>query len=221
MQKKFTLAPAPADTSGPSHPDIVKALLALRMDSFADGNFRPDAAVTREDFARSLALNVPLRQSLATTPRFVDVANDLTPIAEALTVSGSTLRDWNFDPAGLISAGGNTFNPTGSVNRLELAVTLVRALGLDAEARARANTPVMSGGQELIDNGQIPLSLRGYVQIAIDRGMLEAFPATVTQIGPGQFQAMPGPRFEPQTLVTRGVLASKLNLFVEQFRLGN
>lgn len=63
--------------------------------------------------------------------------------------------------------------------------------------------------------------LANHVQIAIDRGMLEAFPASVTQIGPGQFQAMPGPRFEPQTLVMRGVLATKLNLFVEQFRLGN
>lgn len=107
------------------------------------------------------------------------------------------------------------------MNRLDLAVAFVRALGLDAEAKAKANTPVMSGGQELIDDAQIPPSLKGYVQIAIDRGMLEAFPASVTQIGPGQFQAMPGPRFEPLTVVTRGVLASKLNLFALQFALGN
>ena len=141
--------------------------------------------MTREDFARTLALNVPLRQFLSPTARFSDVSNDLRPIAEALTVSGSTLRDWNFNPAGLIGATGNSFNPAGSVNRLDLAVALVRALGLDAEARGRANTPVMFGGQELIDNAQIPLSLRGYVQIAIDRGVSEAFPASVTQIGPG------------------------------------
>lgn len=131
------------------------------------------------------------------------------------------MRDWNFDPAGLIRAGGNQFNPTGTVSRLDLAVAFVRALGLDTEAKAKANTPVMLGGQELIDDAQIPPSLKGYVQIAIDRGMLEAFPASVTQIGPGQFQAIPGPRLEPQTLVTRVVLATKLNLFAEQFRLGN
>lgn len=222
VQKQFALAPAPGDIqTSAAQMDIVKALLARRIDAFADGNFHPDAAVTREDFARTLALNVALRQSVAATARFSDISNDLAPIAEALTVSGSTLRDWNFAPLGLLSASGNTFNPTGTVNRLDLAVAFVRALGLDTEAKAKANTPVMSGGQELIDDDQIPPGLRGYVQIAIDRGMLEAFPASVTQIGPGQFQAMPGPRFEPQTVVNRGVLASKVNLFATQFALGN
>lgn len=79
----------------------------------------------------------------------------------------------------------------------------------------------MVGGQELIDDLQIPLSLRGYVQIAIDRGVLEAFPASVQQLPNGGFLALPGPRFEPNTVVKRGVLAAKLNLFAVQFAAGN
>src|SRR6185436_19047602 len=60
VQKQFTLAPAPSDIqTSAAQGDIVKALLARRIDAFADGNFHPDASVTREDFACTLALNVP------------------------------------------------------------------------------------------------------------------------------------------------------------------
>jgi serine protease AprX len=191
------------------------------MDIFADGGFHPDSSVTREDFARTLALNTPLRQSRNSTPRFIDASADLMPFAEAVTGNGSTLRDWNFTPLGLMNATGSTFNPTGTVNRLDLAIAFVRSLGLDTEAKALANTAVTSGGQPLVDNTQIPGSLRGYVQIAIDKGVMEAFPAEVRQVGPGQFVALPGPRFEPNTVVTRAGLASKLIGFSQRFASGN
>jgi hypothetical protein len=76
-------------------------------------------------------------------------------------------------------------------------------LRLDTQARALANTNVTSGGQVLTDNAQIPGAMRGYVQIALDRGVLQAFPAEVREIAPGQFQVVPGPRFEPNTVVKR------------------
>ena len=180
----------------------------------------PDALVTREDFARTLALNAPVRQLLAATPKFTDVSSDFRPFAEAVTARGSTLRDWDFTPHGLISASGSSFNPTAIVSRLVLAVALVRALGQDAQARALANSTVTSGGQPLIDNAQIPGELRGYVQIALDKGLLEAFPAEVREIAPGQFIALPGPRFEPNTTISRATLAIKVNIFVQRFITG-
>jgi serine protease AprX len=211
-----------ADLQNRTDAGLITDLLVLRrMDIFSDGGFHPDANVSREDFARTLALNVPLRQSLAATPRFTDTTGSLTGIAEAVTAIGSTLRDWNFVPQGLLGASGSTFNPTGTVNRLDLAVAFVRALGLDTEAKAKANTTVTTGGQPLTDNAQIPGALRGYVQIAIDRGLLEAFPAELRQIGPGQFQAVPGPRFEPSTVITRAAFAAKLTLFSSAFAAGN
>ena len=102
-----------------------------------------------------------------------------------------------------MGAGAGSFAPTASVSRLDQAVALVRALRLDTQAKALANSDVKSGGQVLTDNAQIPANLRGYVQIAIDKGLMEAFPAEVRQIGPGQFQAIPGPRFEPNRAVKR------------------
>lgn len=212
-----------ADIQGhPAESEIKNALANRRMDTFGDNTFRPNTQVTREDFARTLALNMPLRQRLGASPNFGDVSGGFAAIAEAVTASGSTLRDWNFGPAGLMSANGSTFSPAGTVNRLDLAVAFVRGLGLDGEAKVRANTDVRdSNGQVVIDNAQIPGALRGYVQIAIDKGFLEVYPAEVRQIGPGQFQAIPGPRVEPNAVITRAALATKVNLFVQRFIAGN
>lgn len=209
------------DISG--HADQVAIEMAIKsrlIDTYADGTFRPDSIVTREDLARSLTFNTPLRQSLASAPRFTDVSGDFRNIAEAVTAVGPTLRDFNFVPTGLISFSGTSFNRLGSVKRLDLAVALVKAIGDDAAARALAGSTVTTGGVTLSDSAQIPSALRGYVQIAIDKGLFEAFPAEVIQISPGVYQAVPGPRFEPGTSVRRSTLAVKLNIYRQLFSTG-
>jgi hypothetical protein len=50
--------------------------------------------------------------------------------------------------------------------------------------------------------------------------VFEAFPASVVQTSPGVFQAMPGPRFEPVTTLTRATLAAKLGAFNTLFTTG-
>jgi serine protease AprX len=219
-QTRFIL-PVIGDIQG--HPDqaaIEAALKSRLIDTFADGTFRPNAMVTREDLARSLALNTSLRQSLGLSPRFTDVAADLRLFAEYMTARGSTNRDFDFTPTGMIAVSGTSFNPDGPVNRLDLAVALVKALGHDAAARALANTTITSNGTPLNDNSQIPGSLRGYVQIAINKGLFEAFPAEVREIAPGQFMVIPGPRFEPATTISRAALARKLSTYRTLFTTG-
>src|SRR5205085_4866110 len=129
-----TLQAVPDIAGHAAEQQIRSALLNRQMDVFADGAFRPDAAMTRDDFARHLMLNTPLRQSLGATVKFTDVAADLEPIAEALTTNGSTLRDWNFGPSGLMTANGVRFNPAGVIIRRDLAIALVPALGQDSQA---------------------------------------------------------------------------------------
>jgi hypothetical protein len=227
-KKHLAIAPAIADIqTHPAKAQIELAILNRRIDTLADNSFQPNANVTREDFARSLAFNVPLRQSLAAAPKYTDVSPEFEPIAEAITAKGSTLRDFltaesSTAPAGLISANGSLFNPTGTINRMDLAVAFIRSMGLDAEAIALANTPVTdpTSGQPLIDNGQIPGSLRGYVQLAINKGYLEVYQASVVQTPTG-FIAMPGPRVEPNAAVTRASLAAKLNQFAVRFVAGS
>ncbi|HEV2915639.1 MAG TPA: S8 family serine peptidase [Pyrinomonadaceae bacterium] len=225
-KKRITISPAITDIQNhPAKAEIELAILNRRFDVLADNSFQPDAFVTRADFARALLLNAPVRQTLGATPRFTDVTGDLEAIAEAVTSKGSTLRDFYtaenaLAPAGLMSAAGANFNPSGTVSRLDLAVAFVRALGLDAEAKAKAGSPVTYAGQTVIDNGQIPSELRGYVQLAIDKGLLEVYQASVEQTPLG-IVAKPGPRVEPSASITRAALATKLNAFAQRFVAGN
>lgn len=219
-QIKYNLPGIPDIDSSPLKDQIIFALKNRLIDTYADGTFRPDQIVDREDLARSLALNVPMRQSLGQTPKFADVSGDLARIAEALTSNGSTFRDVGFTSTPIMTSSGTSFNPNDPVGRLDLAVAFVKALGHDAKAKALAGTVVTYQGTPLTDNASIPSDLRGYVQVAIDDGMFEAFPAAIVQVAPGQFQAVPGPRFEPATGVTRATLAAKLGAFQTLFWTG-
>ena len=219
-QIKYIL-PTISDIIGhPQQAAIEQAIKSRLIDTNTDGTFQPNAILNRGDLARTLVSNTSLRQTLKATARFTDVSGELARIAEAVTANGSTNRDYNFTPKGLMSASATTFNPTGTVNRLDLAVAFVRALGHDEAARAKAGQPVMFDGKVLSDNAQIPADLRGYVQLAIDKGLFEAFPAEVRNLGNGQFVVLPGPRFEPNTTVARGTLAAKLNSFKTLFTTG-
>ena len=215
------ILPNIADIQGNSQQAQIESAIKSRLiDTYADGTFRPNQTVSREDLARSLVLNTSLRQTLGANAKFTDVAANFRNIAEAVSANGSTLRDYNFTPTGILTGTGATFNPAGSVNRLDLAVAFVKSLGHDAEARALANSNVTFNGATLSDNAQIPAALRGYVQIAINDGLFEAYPAQVIQIAPGQYQVLPGPRFEPAANVTRATLAVKLNQFSRLFTTG-
>ena len=161
-----------------------------------------------------------MRQSLGSTMKFADVSGDLARFAEAATSKGSTIRDFDFTSTGMIGSSGTSFNPSGAVSRLDLAVALVKALGRDAEARGLAGSTVTFNGTPITDNSQIPSGLRGYVQIALSSGMFIAFPSEVRQTGPGQFIVVPGPRFEPATNLTRATLAETLIKYRQLFTTG-
>ena len=115
---------------------------------------------------------------------------------------------------------GTSFNAGDTVNRLDLAVALVKALGRDAEARSLAGSTVTFNGTPLTDGAHIPASLRGHVQIALNSGLFTAFPSEVRQTAPGQFIVVPGPRFEPSTTVTRATLAETLIRYRQLFTTG-
>ena len=176
---------------------------------FTSGSFfRPEDALTRMELAQALMFGTRVLQYLPNRPTFGDIAAG-TP--EEL-VAESLKRE------GVMGLDGTTFGASAQVTRLEEAVALVRALRLDAQARALAGKDVKSAGQTLTDNAQIPPALRGYVQLAIDRGFLEVYPAEIKQTGPGQFIVIPGPRVEPARVVKRfEFIAPATKLLQEMF----
>ncbi|HLL75352.1 MAG TPA: S8 family serine peptidase [Pyrinomonadaceae bacterium] len=199
--KVVTYAFDPNEAADVAHLDAatrqkVFRLLYDRVMFASDGAFRPDSALTRMELARALFTAAHVMQYLPNRPSFSDLAPNT---ADAL-VAESLRRD------GIMGAGVASFGPAAEVSRLEQAVALVRALGLDAQARALAGTDVKVGSQTVTDNAQIPSALRGYVQLALDRGLMETFPLETRQVYNGQFiqvTIIPGPRFEPERVVKR------------------
>lgn len=214
------------------HPAEAEINFVLRwrmMDTFWDGTFRPDGPVIRKDLATILYMNTALRLSLGGTPKFTDFDDSTTEaIAEAVTSKGSTLRDWytaenTLAPLGMMPINGPTFGPTVNTTRLELAVALVRALGLDAAAKAKAgtNVTVTYSGQTIVvdDNADIPPAMRGYVQLALDKGILQARFSMVQ----GPFNPFPvlHAAVKPNDLNTRAMTAFALDNFRQHFVAGN
>jgi serine protease AprX len=222
-QQQFTLAPISDIQGHPAQAQIEAALKNRMMDTFSDGTFRPDLSVTREDLALNLYFNTALRQSLGSTPKFNDVTGNIAAIAEAVTANGSTLRDWNFTPQGVMTAAAETFAPNGGATRFDLAIALVRALGLDNEAKARAgtNVTVTYNGQTLVlaDNASIPAAYRGYIQLALDKGILQAY----FSLEQGPFDLLPTlkARVKAADPVTRAWFAYALNNYWQHFVAGN
>ncbi len=212
----------PQDTvDSPFRDAINTAVLNRYMDVQANGFFLPQSNVTRGELAQVYADNIPLRQSIGDTTRFSDVSGNLARIAEAVAANGSSLRDFDFTPAGLIEAAPTLFRPNIFANRINVAVALVRALGIDREARALnpATVTVTIAGTtyQVLDLGDTSPVERGYLQFALDRGMINVAIAPGTINGVRQNVAY----VRPVDPITRGELASAITNFRVAFRRGN
>jgi serine protease AprX len=161
--------------------EIYQALRTRVMSTYGN-NFRPTFKVTRAALAEALVYGGCVPQYLAQQPRYADV-RDL--------VSRNFIESAQFSPSASLfpDATGSYFRPNDSVDRLTAAVVLVRAAGLKAEAES------YNGGLlSLLDLVSIPSNLRGYVQVAISRGLLTA----------------DGNTFRPVNALTRAELAHAL-----------
>jgi len=119
--------------------------------------------LTRGELARALALAAGSPQRIPSDASFDDViaSDPLYPYVES--VAGARARRELISPRIL-----GRFRPNFDVTRLDFAVALVRGAGLEAEAQDRA-------GESLgfVDQGKVPFSLRGYVAVALDRGLID------------------------------------------------
>ena len=142
--------------------------------------FRPAAAVTRAEMAAALLRGGRVPQYVAVNPMFGDV--------EDLTTRNSIESVQKF-PGGKLffdAANGKNFRPDEATSRLVAAVALVKAANLTALV---SQTPLKT-----LDAAQIPAEWRGYVAVAIQKGLLSAERGT----------------FAPNRALTRGELAVAL-----------
>lgn len=153
-------------------------------------SFRPSFGVTRADLATALVLGGRVPQYAPAQSNYTDVPDRTTTLfVESVQAApgGALFPD---------AAPGSRFGPDDMADRLTAAVVLVRASGLRGEAEQRAGALLT-----VTDAYAIPSALRGYVAVALDRGLLTA--------GGGSFR--------PQAALTRLELAHALSVFARQF----
>ena len=205
--RSYTFDPAQVADAAALDPGVragVYRLVYDRVMSADGGLFRPDDVLTRGELGRALMLGARVPQYIPNRPSFTDVAAG----------SPDALFAESLRKEGVMGTSGTAYGAATQVSRLEQAVALVRALRLDKEAKALAGTTVNVGGKALSDNADIPSAMRGYVQLALDRGLLQAYPAEIRQVAPGQFVAVPGPRFEPSRAVKRAEFVPAISKLV-------
>lgn len=193
------------------------------MDGSSNGNFRPNDALTRAELAQYLVMGAGIRQSLPAPGKVsftgLSTKDPSYAAAEAVVAKGAVLRDLSQSQAGVMGLVSGNFKPADKVTKLQLAYSLVQSLGLqDTAVNFNGTLSVTYNGKQLPieDVGSIPASLRGYVQSALDNGILNAR-YTVTQ-GATDLQPTLHAYFDPTSLVTRGAYAVTAGRFLDVSR---
>jgi len=135
---------------------VTKGVLA----GYPDGTFKPEVAVTREEFAKMICVAKGLSEYKPTKTTFKDVASSRWSYGYVeATVRAGYIKGY---PDG-------TFGPTRSITREELAVLLIRVLGKESEA----NNPnlvivTFSNDEKTISSwakGAVTLAVRPEIQL--------------------------------------------------------
>lgn len=130
-----------------------------------NGKFNPANKVTREQFAKMLVLTFNASLKNATSETFADV-----PTSRWSSTYIETCKDFltgYTNPFG----GLPTFHPAEAATREDIAVALVRMLGLtDKDANNAKYASYMFS-----DAGSISSSLLGYVSIAAERNLISGY----------------------------------------------
>ena len=175
--------------------DAVTRAVARNVMIGRGGSFNAYASMSRGELARALALAAGRPQRIPSSPSFIDVpaADPLYPYVES--VSGDRARQVIVDPQ-----NGSIFGLEVEVSRLEFAVAVVRAAGLEAEAEARAGESL-----DFVDDNKIPPSLSGYVAVALERGLIDVMPTPDgLEFDPkGELLRITAARFLPRLLELR------------------
>jgi serine protease AprX len=207
----------------PARSAIEYAVANRLVDGYSDKKFRPDQPLKRSELAQYLVMGTSVRQDLPFgAPRFSDLASSSPayPFAEAAVATGAPLRDLSQSHDGVMRTVNGAFKPNSGVTRLDLAYSLVQSLALQEEARAFAGTVTVAYNGSRIaleDSASIPAALRGYVQLALDQGLINAR-FGITQ-GPFDLQPKVRAWFDPNNAVTRAYYAVAAGRYLEQYRL--
>ncbi|WP_064749365.1 S8 family peptidase [Lysobacter antibioticus] len=207
----------------PARAAIEYAVANRLVDGYSDRTFRPDANLKRSELAQYLLMGQSVRQYLPLDGRssFSDLGTGDAryAYAESAVARGGALRDLSQAQDGVMGTLNGAFRPNDNVTRVSLAYSLVQSMALQNEARAfnGSLTTFYDGKRIAVDDAaSIPANLRGYVQLALDRGLINARFA-VTQ-GPFDLQPTLHAYFDPNKTISRAAFAVAAGRYLEAYR---
>lgn len=200
------------DIAGHAAEASIKLAITKRLVDGLYGEFKPNESLKRIHLADYLSMGQAVRQYFPTngTKSFYDVNDSQALLAESVTAQGASLRDGEQKFKGvMLPRSQNNFAPWDDVNRVSLAYSLVQSLGLQEAALARSSKPVsltVDGKMLTLDDAaSIPAGMEGYVSVALDLNLINAF----YSVAQGPYDLKPTLRavFKPLQTVSRADFA--------------
>lgn len=189
------------------------------IDAKADG-FKPDEALTRADLATYFTYGGGVRQSnKVDNAQFNDVDGAITAVVNDVTESGSALRNTTQDQAPVMLAEGDFFYPNDAVSKTEAAYSLIQSQALQTEAEAFSGDVTAIFNNErivLVDQDLIPEQMKGYVQLALDLGILSV--RFDVQQGPYDLEPTITATFNGNSVLSRADFAVAVTRFINVYR---
>lgn len=158
---------------------------------YSDGTFRPNLSITREEFVKVLVTAMGL--SLGTTEgnlSFRDVPQDRWSYPY---IAGAVQAGWLMP-----DAYGEQFEPPKAITREEIAVMMARVLGYTQAETVEAT--------QFLDQEAISPGNSGYIQFAVDQGLIQGY------------EVAGGKEFRPQQQATRAEAALMVNRLIDKAR---
>lgn len=139
--------------------DVSKLMARGSVGGYPDGSFKPDASITRAEFSKIL------RQSLGLTSV---TGNDFADTAEHWAVSDiHTLADSQI----IVPVEyGRNYGPDYNITRREIAIMLIRAMGLNDSATAYSGQTT-----GFTDDASIKSYDKGYLYLAKELGLVGGY----------------------------------------------
>lgn len=198
-------------TGHPAEAAIKMAVSSRLADGLKGGGYKPDELLKRIELADYLMMGEGVRQYLPINGSFTmtDVNGD-NLLVESIVAKGGALRDQALAYEGIMKPlAPGKFSPSGKVTRADIAYSLVQALGLQPFALERnGKTPTVTVDGKtypIEDAAAIPAGLEGYVSVALELNLINAF-YTLTQ-GPYDLQPVLHASFKPDQNLTRADFA--------------
>ncbi|TWX55663.1 S8 family peptidase [Colwellia hornerae] len=214
------------DVAGHSQQAAIEtAVLERLMDGRSATSFAPNAMLNRQELAKALVMGTSVRQH-----RRLNNEADISLsgvnaryriFAESVAMPGAALKDakQQFGPVMMVDESGD-FHGKSAVTRAELAYSLVQVIGKTQQALNLGEAhqiTVNYHGDSIVVNDQsgIADNMRGYVQIALNEGLL----GVRYSLEQGQFDLQPTmvATFNPEDGVTRASYAIIANQLDENY----